>query len=80
MRWKAGSLSESAGGPDVAVTLLRDLFFDGHLQRLFDHDAVEVVQVRLILRRADEGLELLVLDLQRRVAVEEQASSSRSSM
>ena len=80
LRWAAvdaledGGAVDVAGGPDVGVALLRDLLLDGELQRLFDDDAVEVVEVGLVLRRADQGLELLLVDLEGRVAVEEQGA------
>jgi hypothetical protein len=43
------------------VTLLSDLVLDRLLQRLLDGHAVKVVEVRLVLRRADQLLEVLLV-------------------
>ncbi len=58
--------------------LFRHLLLDRELQRLLDDDAVEVVEVRLVLRRADERLKLVVAHLQRRMAVEQQGLALRA--
>ena len=67
--------SSSAGRQRVAAlgeALLVQLLFDGELQRLFDGHAVEVVEVGRVLGGADGGLELVGVELDRRLAAEEQ--------
>src|SRR5262245_34528056 len=45
----------STFGPDMAVALFLDFLFDCLLQRLLDGDAIEVVEVSLVFRRADKA-------------------------
>src|SRR5919106_1495970 len=61
--------------PDMGVLLLRHFLLDGELESFFDENAVEVIEVRLVLRRADQGLKLLIADLERRVTMEDQRLS-----